>query len=456
MKPWPLRRKIAAWSALATGFALLTFGVAITATLYQEHIEAVEDNLAASANLVAARHKPGEPLDLNILEALTTRPKRRREANTTLYGFAIVRESDGSVLQAHPAAMREAALPWPPAKHHFTRWLDGNHVRVGSFPMGDTRLLLAASLAGADESVRDLLEASLIAIPLVLLVVAGGSWWIARRALHPVREITSAAAAITTSNLSARLPEVETDDEISAHVRVLNEMFDRLQRGFEQATRFTADAAHELRTPLTILRGQLEDGLRANNLSVEQERLLVDLLEETTGLQKIADNLLLLARFDTGRGALEREPLDLSKLLVEASEDAELLAAPRSITVVAEIAPGLRVRADATMLRRVALNLIDNAIKFNRVGGTVRLALRVAGETAEIVVGNSGRGIPPDRRATLFQRFYRADSGRNREAGGSGLGLSLCREIVLAHDGEISLSGATDDWTEFTVRLPRV
>lgn len=454
MSAWPLRRKIAAWSALATGVALLAFGITVTTTLYQEHIEAVEDNLAASANFVAARHTPGQPLDVNILEALSTRPKRRREANTTLYGFAIVRSSDGAILQAHPDAMREAATPWPPAKHHFTRWLDGQHVRVGSFALGDTRLLLAGSLAGADESLRDLAAASLIAMPVALLVVAWGSWWIARRALAPIRDITTAAAAISTQNLAARLPLVETDDEIAAHVNVLNAMFDRLQRGFEQATRFTADAAHELRTPLTILRGQIEDALRSSQLSPEHERLLVDLLEETTGLQKIADNLLLLARFDSGRSALERESLNLSALLAETAEDAEMLAAPRNISVRTEIEPDVRIHADPTMLRRVALNLVDNAIKFNRVGGRVQLTLRAANGKAELIVGNSGPGIPADRRATLFQRFYRADAGRNREAGGSGLGLSLCREIAIAHGGEIVLAEPRDDWTEFVVRLP--
>ena len=116
----------------------------------------------------------------------------------------------------------------------------------------------------------------------------------------------------------------------------------------------------------------------------------------------------------------------------------------------------MRVDGDAVMLRRVALNLIDNAVKFNRDAGELRLMLRAADGDAVLTVGNTGPGVPPERRAALFQRFYRPDAGRSSDAGGAGLGLSLCREIVTAHGGRIELTRAKDDWTEFTVRLPRL
>jgi len=298
----------------------------------------------------------------------------------------------------------------------------------------------------------DLAGAALVAIPIVLVVVAAGSWWLARRALRPITDITRAAASITADRLGERLPAPTTEDEIGAHVRVLNGMFDRLQRSFEQATRFTADAAHELRTPLTIMRGQVEDALRS--ASPQHEPLLVGLLEEITGLQKISDNLLLLARFDSGKSPLQRAPLDLSALLTDAAEDAGLLATPKGLTVVEELDAAIHVDGDAVMLRRVALNLIDNAVKFNRPAGEVKLALCVEGRDAVFTIGNTGAGIPATRRATLFERFYRGDADRNRDSGGTGLGLSLCREIVTAHDGRIELSRAESDWTEFTVRLP--
>ncbi|HVU35817.1 MAG TPA: ATP-binding protein [Opitutaceae bacterium] len=455
MKSWPLQHRIVAWSALSTGIALLTFGCVVAISLYLQQVEVIDNRLAESAGLLSRRHPPGAAYDPATLEAMMVAPRHRHQDATSLYGFVIVRSNDGTLLQAEPDALRAGVPPWPPGRRSFNRTIAGHHLRYGVFHLGDTTLLLVASLEPAYESVGDLAGAAFIAIPAVLLVVAAGSWWIARRALDPIRRMTSAAAAITTSNLNARLPEIPGDDPIAAHVRVLNEMFERLQRGFEQATRFTADAAHELRTPLTILRGQLEDALRGGRFDDEQETLLIALLRETTELQKIAENLLLLAQFDRGHDQLRRDRVSFSRVLEESREDAELLAVPHHITVQAEIAPEVYVSGDPVMLRRLALNLIDNAVKFNRPGGTVRLELGVSGDVAQFAVGNTGPGIPAERRSGLFTRFYRSETARSSGVAGSGLGLSLCREIAGAHDGNIALGRSESDWTEFVVRLPR-
>jgi signal transduction histidine kinase len=437
----------------------VTFTTVVAFNLYSEQVEMIDDRLVTDATLVEA-HDAGVP-DTQPLVALTMSPTTRPHApvEAALHGFALMRTKDGVLIRAQPASLAGAWAHWPPGhwpprRNFFNATIEGTRLRIGAFPRGETTLLLAAPLEPAAESVGDLLGAALIAIPVVLLVVAGGSWWIARRALLPITRITQAAASITADRLGERLPAPETEDEIGRHIRVLNGMFDRLQRSFEQATRFTADASHELRTPLTIMRGQLEDALRSGTNTAEQERLLVDLLEETSALQKTAENLLLLTRFDAGKNPLQREPLDWSALVAEAGEDAELLAAPRHLKIETAIAPGVRVLGDATMLRRVLLNLIDNAVKYNRTDGRVRLTLGSVDGVATVTVANTGPGISPERRPALFERFYRLDSDRNRETGGSGLGLSLCREIVTAHDGTITLGQTAADWTEFVVCLP--
>ncbi|HSY53058.1 MAG TPA: HAMP domain-containing sensor histidine kinase [Opitutaceae bacterium] len=450
MKHWPLRYKITGWAALTTGLALLTFGLGAAWNLYSEQIEAVDKQMTAEAGLFFAHRaelvKP-EDKSPDWLVALS-------DPSASLFGFAIGRTGPGAELRFYPEDLEPFTTSWPPSIKFSTEKLGRRHLRIGVFVDGADTLLLAAKIGSVREIVRDLLGTYLLLLPVVLLVVAGGSWWMAGQALRPIDKITQAAASITADRLGERLPAPATLDEIGQHVVVLNHMFDRLQRSFEQATRFTADAAHELRTPLTIMRGQLEEALHASHGDAEQERLLVGLLEETSGLQKISDNLLLLARFDAGKASLDFSPIDLSALVQEACEDAELLAAAQRIKIKADIVPALRVKGDAVMLRRVALNLVDNAVKFNRADGRLELALHAAGDQAVFTIANTGTGIPPERQGSLFERFFRVGADRNRDAGGSGLGLNLCREIVTAHGGSITLSRSTEDWTEFRICLP--
>ncbi len=451
MKTWTLRAKLTAWSALATGLALFALAATTTISLYFSEVESVDEHLAADASLffAALPSKPGEsggPAGADLL----------RKHNEVLHGFAIG-PIKGRPVQIYPDNVASLVAEWPPRGGARMMKFKDRTVRIAVFMKDDRALLLVGDLEAVRETLGRLLSAYALALPILLIVVAAGSRWIARSALQPIAEITHAAASITTARLGDRLPAVQTADEIGRHTEVLNGMFDRLQRGFEQATRFTADAAHELRTPLTIMRGQIEEALRSGRFNTEQEAVLVGLLEETSGLQKISENLLLLARFDTGKGALQREPVDFSALLADIVEDAELLAAPRGLKVSAELVPALRVDADPVMLRRLALNLLDNAVKFNRPAGEVKLALRADGDHAVVMtIGNTGPGIPSDRREALFERFYRSASSRNRDSGGSGLGLSLCREIAVAHGGQIELSRSDEQWTEFSVRLLRL
>lgn len=357
MKPWPLRRKLALWSASVTAFALITFGIVAAVNLQWEKSEARD----------SARKGGGET---------------------------------------------------------------------------------------PDDSLGELLEAYGFALPVVVIVVAAGSWWIGRRALRPIVAITDAAAAITAARLDSRLAEPAARDEVGQHVLVLNAMFDRLQRSFELATRFTADASHELRTPLSIVRGEIEEELRRGDFTPDQQRFLAGILEQVGRLQQIASNLLLLSRFDNGHVPLPMLPVDFTQLVREAAEDAELLAASAGIKVSSEVESGIRVGGDALLLKRVLLNLVDNAVRYNRPEGRVALRLRRESGSTIFTLANTGPGIRAESQAELFKRFYRAEGDRNRETGGSGLGLSLCREIVVAHGGAIALEESAADRTTFGLRLP--
>jgi heavy metal sensor kinase len=306
----------------------------------------------------------------------------------------------------------------------------------------------------ASELVVDLAGAYLTALPVAVLVAAFGVWWITGKALQPLQDVADAAEQIHAKALGQRLPQPSVNDEVGRLVRVLNDAFDRLERSFAQATRFSSDASHELRTPLTIMRGEIESALRAEVDDPRMESLLAGLLEQTEHLSAIAEKLLLLSRADAGALTVRKEPVDFSAMCHELAEDAEILALRKKITTKFEISPATTVFADESYLRRILLNLLDNAIKYNVEGGAVSISLAKSDSLALFRIANTGRDIPHEHEKRIFERFYRADLSRSSDIAGSGLGLSICRELVLAHGGHIWLERPQPGWTAFALTLP--
>jgi heavy metal sensor kinase len=303
------------------------------------------------------------------------------------------------------------------------------------------------------ELIFDLTSAYAAALLVAVLVAALGVWWITRKALQPLLEVAAAAEQIDAKALSQRLPESRTQDEVGRLVRILNRSFDRLERSFEQATRFSSDASHELKTPLTIMRGEIESALKEEVDSPRIRSLLDSLLAEIQRLCDIVENCCYCSRADAGTLTLTKEILDFSAISYELVEDAEILAKPKRITTEFEISPYVEVLADEPYLRRVLLNLLDNAIKYNVEGGSLSISLTKSGRLAVFRVANLGPGIPKEHQARIFERFYRADPSRSSKTTGSGLGLSICREIVAAHGGQMWLDQQELGWTAFIVTL---
>jgi heavy metal sensor kinase len=304
----------------------------------------------------------------------------------------------------------------------------------------------------ASELIIDLARAYLTALPVAVLVAAFGVWWISRKALQPLQDVANAAEQIHAKALGQRLPQRSANDEIGRLVHVLNDTFNRLERSFAQATRFSSDASHELKTPLTIMRGEIESALRSE---VDDPRIVLDgLLEQTERLSGIVEKLLLLSRADAGALTLRKEPVDLSAMCHELVEDAEILALRKKITTKSEISPAIVVYADESYLRRILLNLLDNAVRYNVEGGTLSISLGKSDSLAVFRIANTGPEIPPEHENRIFERFYRADPSRSSDTVGSGLGLSICRELVLAHGGDIWLERVQPGWTAFALTLP--
>jgi two-component system heavy metal sensor histidine kinase CusS len=309
-----------------------------------------------------------------------------------------------------------------------------------------------AELRQANRIGWDILFGMLGAIPTVLIVIAIGGRWVAKKALAPVEAISQAASRITVQNLDQRLPVPATADEIAELITILNTTLDRLQRSFEQSVRFSAEASHHLKTPISVLRAGIEEILTDPDTPAKQQTRADALLHQIHQLTSIAENLLLLARADAGRLDLHREPFDLSEVLRGMCEDASVMAEAEGLEVETKLPPELPVVADRRAVSLIVQNLLENAIKYNQPDGCICIYARAVDGQAEVTVRNNGEPIPPERAPHIFERFYRGRS--DARISGQGLGLSVACELAKAHDGRLELVRSTREWTEFQLSLP--
>ncbi|HXG61196.1 MAG TPA: ATP-binding protein [Planctomycetota bacterium] len=293
----------------------------------------------------------------------------------------------------------------------------------------------------------------LVFFPATLAVAGLAGFFFVKRALAPVETLRRCAERISRANLSERVPEPETEGELRDLARTLNEMLERLERAMEDLRSFAADAAHELRTPLANLRAELETALQDRRPPDEYERILGSVSEEVARMNRIVGDLLALARMDLRRHALPKERVPLLQLLEETRETWAPAAEARGIRIHLE-GPPAEVAGDPVALRRVFMNLVENAVKYNREGGRVDLRLDRADGWVRVAVRDTGLGIPPEHLPHLFRRFYRVDRARSRETGGAGLGLALCKSFVEAHEGRIRVESVPGRGSCFTVELP--
>jgi two-component system, OmpR family, heavy metal sensor histidine kinase CusS len=326
--------------------------------------------------------------------------------------------------------------------------------RMGILGDNGTRLLLGLNLSQVQTEFRRLRDRFLVGVPLALCLIGWGGWWVAGRAVRPLRSIAQVAEGMTARGLDQRIPPSDDDPEIARLVRVLNGMMDRLEVSFRQATRFSADASHELKTPLAVMQGELEHALQSAAVGTPEQQLFANLLEETQRLKSITHSLLLLAQADAGRLPLAPARLDLSSALMELIEDVEVLAAEQRLRLELDLPPGLWVQADWPLLRQAILNLLHNSLRHNELNGWIRVQMAGCSGFVELRVSNSGPPIPADAQPRLFDRFFRVDAARDQGVRGAGLGLSLAREIVRAHNGTLRLEESGAQRTAFLLSLP--
>jgi signal transduction histidine kinase len=447
MRNWPLRWKVALYSAWLAVAA--TLGGAITTWFVLRHAEiaAFDRRLTTDAQEFfrdVEHFERGQTNDRPVFKEIFVPLSLRKH-------LVEVTDASGVVLYLSPRLRQP--FPHDGIKKFHNHKIDGQNIRLAEFNENGLTLRAGDDLKAINQTGHDILLAMLGAIPTVLLVTLVGSAWVASKAIAPVEEIRQAAKRITAQRLDQRLPVPPTNDEIAGLIEVLNATFERLQRSFEQSVRFSADASHHLKTPIAVLRAGVEEILADINCSETTQERAEGLLDRILHLSSVVDNLLLLSRADAGRLELSKAEFDLGEVLEGVLDDALTLAEPLDLKVEADVPKHLLLKADRTFVAMIAQNLVENAVKYNTPGGRIRVGARAVNGKVEITIGNTGDGIPKDRTGQLFERFYRVRGGER--VPGHGLGLSTARELARAHGGDVELVRSDGSWTEMRVHLPQ-
>lgn len=356
------------------------------------------------------------------------------------------RERQSKARQPH-----EEARPEGCALASFRR--KGDDWRAARYTEGAARSVLAADLTSSQAELQSAAQRALLwMVPLALLLTAVGAWILASLTTQPVNRLALAMKRMTPQALDQRLPSAGEDREFKALIDDYNTMLERLEVSFHQASRFSADAAHELKTPLTILQGRLELAIsRADSCVAPAE--LTGMLDEVGRLAAITRKLLLLSQADAGQLALHTTPVDVTELLDALVADAHMLIT--SQTISAAIARGLVACGDSALLRQLLNNLLSNAVRYSLPTGAIRIEGRALPGGVEVVFANPTVPIAAAHRARFFERFFRGDPAHNRTVDGSGLGLSLSRELARAHGGDLTLEPSEAGEVRMRLWLPR-
>ncbi len=465
MSPQTLRGRLTLWYGALLTAVLLLFGVGFYAALARSLYRGVDQKLLALAEVVAESSvrnflRPGYTNFARLLEEFFGVPAAGQFIQVLDPSGKVGARSQNLILRNLPVS-REALRRAVHGERVFETVSDPHApLRVLTYPVivrGRVRnvVQVATSLESVVTTLRQVLLALAVGIPLTLFLVLWGGWFLAGRALRPLDGLVASLRRLDADRLAARLPEDEGTEEVRELARSINGLLHRLADAFRRVREFTADASHELRTPLTVLRGEAEVALRHPRTAEEYQQVLASSLEEIHRMGRIVEDLLLLAKGDLGEAPVEKVLLRLEEVLGELAGRAAVLAEAKGLEFTWAGGPPLWVEADPLRLRQLVWNLLDNALKYTPKGGKVFLSHARSGPGwARITVKDTGIGIPPEHQAKIFERFYRVDKHRSRAQGGSGLGLAICRWIAVVHGGRIEVRSQPGRGSSFIVHLP--
>lgn len=322
-------------------------------------------------------------------------------------------------------------------------------------PSGEYLVELGASLQPIETLEAHLIGLLGMLLPVLVACAAGGGYLLVGWALRPVDRIAQSAEQMAVQDIKARLPVVPSGDAIERLSISLNHMLARLHESMQTSRRFLADASHELRTPLTVVKGELQEVVGGSTIDPEVRDRLGSVLEEVARLEHLVSGLLVLSRLDVGEAQREWLDVDLAELSAGTVEQMRLMAEDRGIQLHAGPLDKLVVRGDRGRLKQVLVNLLDNAIRFTPRGGRVTVSTSVRDQQRLLEVRDTGIGMPAAALPHIFDRFYRIDEARSREDGGAGLGLSIVRSIVSAHQADIEVESEPGKGSCFRLKFQR-
>jgi heavy metal sensor kinase len=457
--PWSaasIRVRMTGWYAVALSLMLVVYATATFVAVRQEFRESLDDQL----------HDDFESAEGLVVPTADGRVAwsgdRRHDPDTDEDRGSDVWSPNGDQIGRSGAseALPPVALAAAGAERRYDSIVAGGRrwrTLTGTTLVGGRSVVLR--VARSEERLREQLSevrrVLVLGLPLVIVVAGLGGYLLARRALAPIDHLAVEARRVTAENLHERLSVPNQHDEIGRLAAVINDTLARLESSFDKLRRFTADASHELRTPLAVIRGIGEAGLVETRSADEYKEAIGSMLEEIDRLTTLVDTLLRLSHGDAGSVHLTRESLDLGQLVREVAASLSVLAEERRQVISIQEEDRVAVCVDRLVLREAITNVLDNAIKYSPVGTAIVVAVRAAANEALVEVADQGPGIAPEYRERIFDRFFRVDAARSREAGGTGLGLAIAKWAVEINRGAIRVDAGADRGSVFRISLPR-
>jgi heavy metal sensor kinase len=467
MNSHSLRFRVTRWYAEMLAVSILLFGATVyfglRTFLYASLTESLKDDARAIGERILEdpRVKNLSFVSGEIEEAYAPSSNGLFIRVTRADGSLMYRSSAPSSHSFDPEQVIFPATLRPPVSHCSGQVAGSQQLMVCALPYttGDhTHYLIetGSTYGQIHETMQGLAQVFWFGSPLFVLLACLGAYVVMGRELKPVQALIERAEKISWREPNQRLPILRTCDELDQLSLALNRMLDRIEESFQHVRRFSADASHELRTPLTIIRGELETIVREHHCSPQTLDILGSSLEEAERLTRIADQLLVLSRLDAGDEQIGTEVVDLGMLSKNTGDQMRLLSEEKQLSLEFDLEPGVRVQGSTSRLKQVVVNLLDNAIKYSKPGGHIRISVRASESAAWLEVSDDGVGIPAGSLPHVFERFYRADRARSRETGGSGLGLSIAQAIAKVHGGALHVTSTEGVGTGVTLELPRI